>query len=122
MGDHWLWLERNYGDDFRNRVGPEDLERCRQAIWVAERCPPQIRKESLTFSHYRTVSGLKELHERERWLEESVANGWTVAQLREALKGPSKERASWRQVCDFTASRVGEVWTEADQERLEGMR
>ena len=119
-GDFWLWLERTYGDDFRNAMSDEDYNRARPYIWVAERCPPEIRIPGLTFSHYRAVGGLKSLVERENLLLQSSNENWSVARLKEAITGEPKSRKKLDKagILDLSQSRIGQTWTADDDLQL----
>lgn len=62
--------------------------------WVASSLPHSLRREMLSFGHHMLVAGdrLPEV-EKDRWLGEAERYGWTVNQMRQAMK---KKRSKGR--------------------------
>lgn len=54
---------------------------------IAERIPPARRVEGLSWSHHRAVAYIDDETEQDRFLDEAVADGLTVAKLRARVQG-----------------------------------
>ena len=119
-GDLYLWIERRYGRDALSQaLSDMDYNDIRPYIWVSERVPPDVRDVRLSWSHHRIVSAIKSHDDQLEWLAKAADNGWTVAQLREAIKGPTTRRKLDReQVLELSHDRIGLVWTEEDDMAL----
>lgn len=57
---------------------------------VCERIESSLRKEDLTFGHYNIIAGLDE-GERPYWIEKASSHGWSIAELRRAIKDSKGE-------------------------------
>jgi hypothetical protein len=64
----------------------------RNLSYVCERVQLSLRSDKLTFSHHTLVAPL-EAAEQKKWITLAVNNGWTVQQLREAMRGNDAENA-----------------------------
>lgn len=53
---------------------------------VAKHIPGLIRNHTVSFSHHRLVMGLPE-NEQFNWLKAAERQGWTLAEMRKAMKG-----------------------------------
>lgn len=68
------------------------------------------RSETLSFGHHRIVASLHR-DEQMEWLQKAEANNWSVAQLRNEIKGDSQNRtandwfARWQKKADAIAKR-----------------
>lgn len=52
---------------------------------VARRVDPITRRKELSWSHHREVAKF-EAHEQAKWLQKAIEKGWSVADLKEAIK------------------------------------
>ena len=75
-----------FGDDYTRAVSPDRTRRIEQTLWVWRSVPPEIRRDDLTFSHHRSVAGIKDANLQKRLLDMAAANGWQVATLAAAVK------------------------------------
>lgn len=89
----WLgdWLnagERRYGETYAQAIVDSGVsyDVLRDCKWVAGRIPPCRRKETLSWSHHREVSGVKDEHERLDWLAKAEAHGWSKTRLRDEIR------------------------------------
>ena len=81
-GDFILECEKLYGEDAYQIIESMRLseERRYQYVRVSLAFPPGSRRDELTWSHHRAVYAL-EPSEREKLLEQAVANQWTRGEL-----------------------------------------
>jgi hypothetical protein len=64
----------------------------RNLSYVCERVQLSLRSDKLTFSHHTLVAPL-EPPDQKKWIILAVNNGWTVAELRQAMRGNDTEDA-----------------------------
>ncbi len=64
----------------------------RDYAWVASNVPVSIRIDTLSFSHHRAVAALHDddgnplVNEQRKWLLRAIENGWSVEQLKQAMR------------------------------------
>lgn len=117
QGDLFMQLEEQHGRDAISQVlEASDYTRVRQHIWVCERCPPDIRQPSLSYSHHRAVGACETVSGRADWLQRAADEQWTVAELRAAMGHEPKQRhkLDTEGVLRLSNERIGQVWTEED--------
>jgi hypothetical protein len=56
-------------------------------VWVAQKMPFSLRRETLSFGHHMLVAGLEKHEDMTRWLDVAVENDWSIDQLRQAMQG-----------------------------------
>lgn len=114
-GDMYLWTERRFGRDaLQEAISEKEYDALRPYIWVSERVPPSRRDPRLTWSHCRLVGSL-EPAQQTKWLTQAADAGWSVRELREAMKPPKQRRKLDRDgVLLLSHDRIGMVWTEED--------
>ncbi len=89
VGDWYLHGENRYGDSIAVQYVDElglALKTVQNAAWVCSRFPVDHRRKELDFGHHDAAAGLLEQADRDEMLEKSVAEGWTVKQVREAVR------------------------------------
>ena len=60
----------------------------RQYLWVAQAFPPAVRRNDLSWSHFRACAALahERLQEAQERLAEAAEQGWTADQLSRSLR------------------------------------
>jgi len=91
IGDLLEYAERSYGEKYSQLLDATEFEykTLRNIRWTVGRVGVRVRRKELTFWHHAEVAGLVEV-EQERYLGEAVGKGWSVRQLREAVKSGVK--------------------------------
>ena len=91
IGDLLEYAERSYGEKYSQLLDATEFEykTLRNIRWTEGRVGVRVRRKELTFWHHAEVAGLVEV-EQERYLGEAVGKGWSVRQLREAVKSGVK--------------------------------
>lgn len=118
-GDVYLWIERRYGRDaLQQEIGEDEYDVLRPYIWVSERVSPERRDRRLSWSHCRVVATLESTKQAE-WLTRAGDEGWTVLELREAIRGPTKVNnriplGVRDALLLLSQDRIGQVWTVED--------
>ena len=90
IGDWLGQAERVWGrtyEEIAEKVG-RNVRSLYQYKWVAENVQFYMRHINLTFSHYAVVARLPE-GEKEAFLQQAAAEGWSVKQLRRAVYPPT---------------------------------
>jgi len=87
VGDWLCYGEARWGDMYAQAIeatglATQSLLNCK---WVAQRVPASRRREELPWSHHAEVASL-EPEEQEDWLSAAQEEGWTRAELRQAIK------------------------------------
>lgn len=79
--------ERKWGEYYTQAVEITGYSKqtLQNAVWVAERIPPEERRESLPFSFHAAVAALPP-EERSELLDLAEGEGWTRAQLEEQVQ------------------------------------
>jgi len=99
-----------FGDDYTRAVSPDRTRRIEQTLWVWRSVPAEIRRDDLTFSHHRSVAGIKDAGVQKRLLDMAAANGWQVATLAAAAKRAKEtggeDLLPWQPVEPETATRL----------------
>src|SRR5215469_13708437 len=99
-----------FGDDYTRAVSPDRTRRIEQTLWVWRSVPAEIRRDDLTFSHHRSVAGIKDAGVQKRLLDMAAANGWQVATLAAAVKRAKEtggeDLMPWQAVGPETATRL----------------
>lgn len=103
IGRSWQWWvgdwlnrgEQVFGEEYAQEIDLAEWSDAtiRGAQWVADRVPPSRRRSALSWSHHDAIAAL-EPAVQDRLLDSAVANGWSVARLREAVKAYKKELAT----------------------------
>lgn len=87
------WAEHgeiHFGDDYRNAIIPSRSRRIDQALWVHRRVPPEIRRERLSWSHHRAISGIEDRATQIKLLDAAEAGDWDVSALAKAVRDAKK--------------------------------
>ena len=91
LGDWLLYGESAFGEEMAQAATETGYseESLRGMLWVASRIPPSVRRPTLSWSHHQVVAGsdMPGIH-----LMNAETNNWSVKQLREAVRGPSKPK------------------------------
>lgn len=87
IGDWLVFGEHTYGEKFSQAADvtgmkPDSLQVYQ---WVASQIPMEIRRTDLTHAHHQAVARL-EPEEIQKWLEKAAKQGWSVSELRSALR------------------------------------
>ena len=124
-GDLYVQCEQVYGESAGQMIDPRDAAKALQRAWVARRVPPGVRdialspptETALGYSHLRVVAALDEA-DQAMWLERARANGWTVRDLQNAIKGEPEPRPAPPDIpacLRYAQGRVGLEWRTQDQ-------
>lgn len=81
-------------------------------MWVAERVPPENRREELSHGHHEAVAAL-EPHEQAKWLQRAIDEHWTREELRAAIKGEVGEEPAEKAA--ISAKRQAEILATVEQ-------
>lgn len=114
LGDWWRFGERAYGEMASQQAQDAVTEMTGYAYstvttcaWVADRFESSRRRENLSWSHHREVSG-RPAEEQDAWLDRAEQGCWTRAELRAAMKGELPERGGDPAVCPTCGRPLGE--------------
>lgn len=94
LGDLVLAGESMFGEEASQEF---DRETIRRWVWVCDKVNPDVRRQTLTFSHHEAVAHL-EPREQRRWLELAESMAWSSKELRRQLKD-TKNDAESKQTC-----------------------
>jgi hypothetical protein len=99
LGDALLYGENRFGEQFAQAASETGYseESLRGFLWVASRIPPSVRRPTLSWSHHQVVAGLEGEGPRV-YLAAAEEGNWSVKELREYVRGPSKPKP----VCGHT--------------------
>jgi hypothetical protein len=101
LGDAAVYGERHYGELAAQALeaAGRSADAMQRYIRVAERVPPERRREGLSWSHHREVAPLDPPDQTE-WLERAEANRWTRRELEANLRSrPEPEPDIPRRPC-----------------------
>lgn len=87
IGDGLNFGERAYGEKYAQAIEPTglDYQTLANYRWVCDRVEFSLRRENLSFEHHKTVAALEPAEQR-LWLDKAESEGWTVRELRAAMK------------------------------------
>jgi hypothetical protein len=87
LGDALLYGENRFGELMAQAASETGYseESLRGFLWVASRIPPSVRRLTLSWSHHQVAAGSED---PKTWLDTAEAGGWTVKELRHAIKPP----------------------------------
>lgn len=87
IGDALAYGEQVFGESYAQAAEATQLapQTLMNLCSVARRVPPSVRRASLPFSSHALVASLKP-REQAKWLKQAEQEGWTRAQLAQALK------------------------------------
>ena len=87
LGDWLIYGRAKYTDRYERAVQAAGLQyqTLRNYAWVAGRFPPARRRDAVSFQHHAEVASLP-VEEQERWLQRTQEDGWSLRQLRGALR------------------------------------
>lgn len=108
IGDWLHYGERNYGETYSQAVEATGykVKTLQNAMWVADRFPPEERREELSFSHHRAVASLESSPRGEllqRAVDEHMSEGELIGRvkaIKAAEKEPERPKASKVEVID----------------------
>lgn len=88
IGDLLVFAEWRWGETYQemaNKIGYE-VKSLRTYKYVASRVDVSIRMDTLSYGHHALVAQM-EPDEQGYWLNLAVGKGWSISQLRQAIKG-----------------------------------
>ncbi|MGC4828280.1 LmbU family transcriptional regulator [Micromonospora arida] len=87
LGDWMNYGKEHYSDRYVRGSKAVGLryQTLRNYAWVAGRFPPSRRHASLSFHHHAELASL-DVDEQDQWLQRAQRSGWTVKQLRAAMR------------------------------------
>ena len=87
LGDWLIYGKAQYTDRYERAVQAAGLQyqTLRNYAWVAGRIPPARRRDTVSFQHHAEVASLP-AEEQEVWLQQAQENGWSLRQLRGAIR------------------------------------
>jgi hypothetical protein len=88
LGDWLAFGQMKYGRRYKEGIALTGLEyqTLRNYAVVARRFEPSRRRDNLSFQHHAELCALLD-SDQELWLDLSVENGWSKAELRRRLRG-----------------------------------
>lgn len=88
LGDMLNFGEHTYGQKYSQAIDDLGLDPgyLRNVAYVCGRVELSFRNDKLSFSHHTAVAPCDPADQK-KWIDLAVSNKWTVAQLREAMKG-----------------------------------
>jgi hypothetical protein len=94
LGDMLNLGHSTFGEKYTQAINDLKLDPgyLRNVSYVCGRVQLSLRSDKLTFSHHTLVAPL-ESPEQKKWIILAVNNGWTVAELRQAMRGNDAEDA-----------------------------
>jgi len=104
IGDALVNVEIQYGESatqLTSKYPDYEYKRLLQWRWVASRVQYSFRKE-LSWTHHESVAPL-EPKEQKKWLEKAERKGWSVSELRQAIRGSGDSDRAWL--------RIYQVWS-----------
>ena len=90
-GDFMLFCEDKYGQEAYQMFGEEEWDRDRNLKYVCKWVPQEIRREGLTFDHYRFVAPL-ERDDQEKFIEMAVSDELSTRALKQLIDATLVER------------------------------
>jgi hypothetical protein len=87
LGDALQYGEDRFGELYAQAASETGYseESLRGFQWVASRIPASVRRLTLSWSHHQVAAGSED---PKTWLDTAEASGWTVKELRHAIKPP----------------------------------
>lgn len=122
IGDWLNFGERKYGETYSQGMDATGLsyQALADYAWVAGKFDLSLRKENLSITHHKHVAALP-TEEQQEWLDCAVAEEWSAADLRKAIKGdpplPSIEDLMQRITRCVESS--ADCWPEDANQRLD---
>jgi len=89
IGDALNYGERCFGEIWAQVVDDTgySVNTVKAAMYVSSRVSPERRREELSFGHHQVVASL-DPDAQTRWLTLAVNRGWSIADLRAAMRPP----------------------------------
>ena len=96
LGDWLCYGEARFGELYAQAASETNYseESLRGFQWVSSRVPPSVRRLTLPWSAHQAVAGTDNPGE---WLDKAETNGWTVKELKHAIRPPEPKA-----VCGMT--------------------
>ena len=85
LGDLLVHGEASYGELEEVGDGRYEYSTLRDAKYVSANVPLSVRTDTLSFTHHHLVAPLPK-QEQKKWLKKAEKAGWSVAELRKALR------------------------------------
>jgi hypothetical protein len=87
LGDWLCYGENRFGELYAQAASETGYseESLRGFQWVSSRVPASVRRLTLSWSHHQVAAGSED---PKTWLDTAEAGGWTVKELRHAIKPP----------------------------------
>jgi len=88
LGDMLNYGEHHFGEKYTQAINDLGMDPgyLRNVAYVCGRVELSLRSDKLTFSHHQLVAPC-DPEDQKKWITLAANNKWTVAQLREAMKG-----------------------------------
>jgi len=109
IGDLLNFCNGKFGEDFAQIIDADkySVKTLQRFAYIADRIPPENRREELSYSMHVEVAKLDPESQR-GWLQMAIDEGWTVEALREAMgKGKAKKEKEPR-IIHFKCEHCGE--------------
>jgi hypothetical protein len=96
VGDWAVYANRVWGATAKQIAAIFEYEQATIEAYmsVAKSIPGMIRNHTVSFSHHRLVMRLP-IEEQDKWITDAAREGWTIAQMREAMKGDTPAPPRW---------------------------
>ena len=100
VGDWINYGERKWGERYAQAIEEIDAQyqTLRNQRYVAAHVPLSRRRDKLTYSHHAEVAAL-EATDQERFLIEAEIQGWSVRELRHAIRNENHTVEPYRHQC-----------------------
>ena len=104
LGDLLNEGEKRYGETYAQAIEETNgqYQQLANYKWVAGRIEFSVRTENLTWSHHKQIAKFPPV-EQKRWLHKAEKEGWSVSELRGAIKSQARA-ASMGEIVDTVLS------------------
>jgi hypothetical protein len=98
LGDWLVYGDQAFGELYAQAASETGYseESLRGFQWVSGMIEPRHRNKNLSWSHHQVAAGQDE---PEKWLNLAETAGWSVRELREAIKPPKKKAICGYEAC-----------------------
>ena len=98
IGDALQYGEDRFGELYAQAASETGYssESLRGMQWVASRIPPSVRRLTQSWSAHQAVAGTDNPGE---WLDKAETNGWTVKELKHAIRPPAPKAVCGMENC-----------------------
>jgi len=102
-GDWILYGEGNFADKWTQVLDKTGYEKktINNAMWVCGKIPFSRRREKLSYGHHSEVAPFDTKETQDKWLDKAETEGWSVQELREAIRNDKKNKERGEAISDL---------------------